>query len=95
MGSGMAANIQKAGYPMVVHDIREGATKAYLEKGARLGSAPEEVAGSCEVIFTSLPGPKEVEAVANVEPALELEMPTVREAAVQVDRQAFLVTAGE
>lgn len=64
MGSGMAANIQKAGYPMVVHDIREGATKAYLEKGARLGSSPEEVAGSCEVIFTSLPGPKEVEAVA-------------------------------
>ena len=27
LGSPMAQNIQKAGYPMVVYDIREGATK--------------------------------------------------------------------
>ncbi len=64
MGSGMAANLQQAGYNMVVHDLREGATRPYLERGARLGNSPADVAERCDVVFTSLPGPKEVEAVA-------------------------------
>ena len=64
MGAGMANNIQKAGYPMVVFDIREAATRQFLEAGARLASSPEEVANLSEVTFTSLPGPKEVEQVA-------------------------------
>lgn len=64
MGGGMAGNIQKAGYPMVVHDINEGATRPFLEAGARLARNPADVASQCDVTFTSLPGPKEVEAVA-------------------------------
>lgn len=64
MGGGMAGNIQKAGYPMVVYDIREGATRPFLERGARLASSPAEVARLSDVTFTSLPGPKEVEEVA-------------------------------
>ena len=64
MGSGMAGNIQKAGYPMVVFDIREAATRPFLEGGARLANSPVEVARLCDVIFTSLPGPKEVEEVS-------------------------------
>ena len=63
MGAGMAANIQKAGYPMVVHDVREGATRPFLELGARLATSPEEMARLCDVTFTSLPGPAEVEEV--------------------------------
>ena len=64
MGGGMAGNIQKAGYPMVVFDVREGATRRFLEAGARLAGSPEEVASLSEVTFTSLPGPKEVEQAA-------------------------------
>ena len=64
MGAGMAGNIQKAGYPMVVYDIREGATRPFLEGGARLASSPSEVAGLSDVTLTSLPGPREVEEVA-------------------------------
>jgi len=64
MGSGMAGNIQKAGYPLVVHDIREEVTKPFLERGARLASSPAEAARLSDVVFTSLPGPKEVEEVA-------------------------------
>ena len=64
MGAGMANNIQKAGYPMVVFDIREAATRQFLEAGSRLASSPAEVAGLSEVTLTSLPGPKEVEEVA-------------------------------
>jgi len=64
MGTGMAANIQKAEYPMVVYDIREEATRPFLEGGARLAGSPAEVARLSDVIFTSLPGPKEIEEVA-------------------------------
>ncbi|MEE8304634.1 MAG: NAD(P)-dependent oxidoreductase [Candidatus Tectomicrobia bacterium] len=64
MGSGMAGNIQKADYPMVVYDIRQEITKPFVDQGARLAGSPAEVASQCEVTFTSLPGPKEVEAVA-------------------------------
>jgi 3-hydroxyisobutyrate dehydrogenase len=63
MGSGMAGNIQKAGYPMIVHDVREEAAKPLLEGGARLGSSPAEVASLSDVIFTSLPMPPDVEEV--------------------------------
>ena len=64
MGGGMAGNIQKAGYPMVVYDIREEATKPFLEGGARLASSPAEVARLSDITLTSLPGPNEVEQVA-------------------------------
>ena len=64
MGGGMAGNIQKAGYPMVVHDLNEGATRPFLEAGAHLASSPADVASQCDVTFTSLPGPREVEVVA-------------------------------
>ena len=64
MGASMANNIQKTGYPMVVFDIREAATRQFLEAGARLASSPAEAASLCEVTLTSLPGPKEVEQVA-------------------------------
>ena len=64
MGSGMSMSIQRAGYPMVVYDVREEATKPLLEGGARLASSPEEVARLSDITFTSLPGPREVEDVA-------------------------------
>jgi 3-hydroxyisobutyrate dehydrogenase len=64
MGGGMSANIQRAGHEMVVFDLREEAAKPLLEGGARLANSPAEVAELSDVVFTSLPGPKEVEAVA-------------------------------
>ena len=63
LGSPMARSFQAAGYPMVVHDMREEATKPLLEGGASLARSPAEVAGRSDLTFTSLPGPNEVEAV--------------------------------
>src|SRR5438445_12732167 len=63
MGSGMAGNIQKADYPLVVYDLRYESIKPFVERGARYAASPAEVARQCEVTFTSLPGPAEVEAV--------------------------------
>ncbi|MGE3539249.1 MAG: NAD(P)-dependent oxidoreductase [Candidatus Tectimicrobiota bacterium] len=64
MGGGMAGNIQKADYPMVVFDLRQAVVQSFVERGARAAGSPAEIASQCDVIFTSLPGPKEVEAVA-------------------------------
>jgi 3-hydroxyisobutyrate dehydrogenase-like beta-hydroxyacid dehydrogenase len=64
MGSGMAANLQKAGHDLVVHDLRRAAAEPYIAKGAEWAETPRAVAEAAELVFTSLPGPPEVEEVA-------------------------------
>src|ERR1700726_552701 len=64
MGSGMAANLQKGGHDLVVHDLRRAAAEPYLAAGAVWADSPRSVAKTSEVVVTSLPGPPEVEAVA-------------------------------
>jgi 3-hydroxyisobutyrate dehydrogenase len=64
MGASMAANLQKAGYALVVNDVRREAAARHVAAGARWADNPREVAAATEVMFTSLPGPPEVEAVA-------------------------------
>jgi 3-hydroxyisobutyrate dehydrogenase len=60
----MAANLQKAGHQLVVHDIRRASAEAHLAAGARWAETPRQVAEVVDVVFTSLPGPPEVESVA-------------------------------
>src|SRR5256886_14212079 len=64
MGASMAANLQKAGYELVVHDIRRAAAERHLAAGAVWADTAKALAAECEVIFTSLPGPPEVQEVA-------------------------------
>src|SRR5207245_1568541 len=64
MGASMAANLQKAGHELVVHDIRRAAAERHLAAGAVWADSPKALAAECEVIFTSLPGPPEVQEVA-------------------------------
>ncbi|MDA0798696.1 MAG: NAD(P)-dependent oxidoreductase [Chloroflexi bacterium] len=64
MGGPMARNLINAGHTLVVNDVNEAATAAHRELGATWAATPREVAGKSEVIFTSLPGPAEVDAVA-------------------------------
>ncbi len=64
MGSGMAMNILKGGFDMVVNDINRDAAGPYIEEGAEWADSPREVAEGTQVVFSSLPGPPEVEAVA-------------------------------
>ena len=63
MGTPLALNIQKAGYPMVVYDAQEAAVRPLLEGGARLAGSPAEVARLCDVVATCLPRPQVVEQV--------------------------------
>ena len=64
MGASMASNLQKAGHELSVHDIRKDAAAPHLAAGATWKETPKQVAEAADVVFTSLPGPPEVEAVA-------------------------------
>ncbi|PYN07690.1 MAG: 3-hydroxyisobutyrate dehydrogenase [Candidatus Rokuibacteriota bacterium] len=64
MGNHMATNIQKGGHDLVVHDLRPEAAKPHLSAGAKWADSPKQVAEATDVVFTSLPAPPDVEAVA-------------------------------
>jgi 3-hydroxyisobutyrate dehydrogenase len=58
MGRPMAANLQRAGHSLRVYDLRP------VDGVGEPGESVTDVAQNCELLFSSLPGPKEVEAVA-------------------------------
>lgn len=58
MGRHMAANLQRAGHELQVYDLRK------VEGFAGQKSSVNEAVKGCEVVFTSLPGPAEVEAIS-------------------------------
>ena len=64
MCGSMAYNALDGGNEMVVHDINPASAPRHLDAGATLADTPKEVAEQSEIVFTSLPGPTEVEAVA-------------------------------
>src|SRR5258708_37991375 len=64
MGGRMATNLQKAGYTLVVHDLHRQAASHHLNAGAVWAETPRALASQADVIFSSLPEPADVEAVA-------------------------------
>ncbi|MGA8498288.1 MAG: NAD(P)-dependent oxidoreductase [Xanthobacteraceae bacterium] len=64
MGGRMATNLQKAGFKLVVHDLHRQAASHHLNAGATWDETPRALAGQADVIFSSLPEPADVEAVA-------------------------------
>lgn len=80
MGQGMARNLLKAGVQLVVFDMSADATRQLTEAGAQAAASVAELAQQVDVLFTSLPGPVQVEDVilgpqgvmANMRPGLVL-----------------------
>jgi 3-hydroxyisobutyrate dehydrogenase-like beta-hydroxyacid dehydrogenase len=70
MGASMALNLRAAGYDIVVNDIRREASAPHLQAGASWGESARKVAEAADIVFTSLPGPREVEQVALAENGL-------------------------
>ena len=64
MGSGMAANLIKAGYSLVVTDLRREQAKALEAQGAKFVESPKAVAESCDLVLSMLPHNDAVNAVA-------------------------------
>ncbi len=63
MGLPMAANLIKAGYSLIVYDIRSEAVDALVKMGAQRRYVAEDVASRSEVIITMLPDSPQVEEV--------------------------------
>ena len=64
MGGRMAANVQRAGFKLLVHDLHRQAASHHLAAGAIWADSPRALAREADVIFSSLPEPSDVEAVA-------------------------------
>jgi len=63
MGGGMTRNLQAAGFPLVVNDIRRESADALLAAGAVWADSPADVARQSDVVITMLPTPRHVDAV--------------------------------
>jgi 3-hydroxyisobutyrate dehydrogenase-like beta-hydroxyacid dehydrogenase len=61
MGAPMAGCLIDAGHQLTVYDVRPEATAPLCARGARAAENPTAAARGSEVVFTSLPGPAEVE----------------------------------
>jgi len=64
MGSGMTRNLQQAGCPLVVNDVRTEAAVDLVAGRAVWADTPAQVAAASDVVITMLPTPRHVLAVA-------------------------------
>ena len=62
IGNPMARQMIAAGHSLIVFDLRGETMENLLELGADAGASAADVASRCSVVFTSLPGPVEVDA---------------------------------
>ena len=63
MGRNAALNVARAGFEMVVFDVRPEALKRLVERGAKAAGSPAEVLEQVDVVVSMVFGPKEIEAV--------------------------------
>src|SRR4051812_4265222 len=75
MGRHMARHLLEAGYRMTVHDARRPAAEQLEGAGASWAESPAELAEASDVVFTSLPGPPDVESVALGERGILANLP--------------------
>lgn len=65
MGGPMAQNLVSAGHDVTAFDLDADAVEAVSETGATAATAAGDAAAAAEVVFLSLPGPENVEAVVD------------------------------
>lgn len=63
MGSGMCANLARAGFDVTAFDLDAAALERAVQAGARPGSSVRECAQGSEALITMLPAPPQVEQV--------------------------------
>lgn len=63
IGEPMALRLRAAGWPLRVWARQAAATQSLLDAGAERCASPAELAQSCDIVFTILGGPADVQAV--------------------------------
>ncbi|HTV87901.1 MAG TPA: NAD(P)-dependent oxidoreductase [Stellaceae bacterium] len=64
MGTPIAGCLAAAGHQLSIYDIRREATRTLEAQGAQVCDSPRAAAVAAEIVFTSLPGPTEMEDAA-------------------------------
>jgi 3-hydroxyisobutyrate dehydrogenase len=59
MGAPMARNLAAAGHDLLVYDLDASRVENLVENGARAADSGEQLAGEVDVLFASLPGPRQ------------------------------------
>lgn len=75
MGRHMARHLLEAGHQLTVHDARRAAAEGLESAGAGWAESPAELAEASDVVFTSLPGPPQVDEVALGEAGVLANLP--------------------
>ena len=82
MGGPMARNLIKAGYDVTVYDLDASKTADVAADGAIAASSSSDAVAEADMVFTSLPGPKQSAAampslIADMKPgAIWVDMTT-------------------
>ncbi len=63
MGAPLAGFVRKAGFSLVVHDLRRDVAAPLLESGATWADCARDVAALSDVVCVCVPGPPEMQAV--------------------------------
>ncbi len=63
MGLPMSKNLVKSSYTVYGVDLNKEAEASFEKEGGIIGLSISKLAETCDVIFTSLPSPRAVEAV--------------------------------
>lgn len=87
MGNPMVRKLMQAGHELVVHDRRQESTANLIELGATWADSPAAVAAQTEVLFTSLPGPAEVDEATLGEDGI---LAGAREGTIHIDLTSSL-----
>lgn len=61
MGSAMAANVHKAGFPLMVYNRTAAKAKAWAEQGVGVASTPHSLAYATDIIILMVTGPEAID----------------------------------
>ncbi|MGE3541679.1 MAG: NAD(P)-dependent oxidoreductase [Candidatus Tectimicrobiota bacterium] len=64
IGTPMCRHLVEAGHTVLVYDANPSNLARMVSLGAQAAASPKAVAQACPVVFSSLPGPREIELVA-------------------------------
>ena len=64
IGTPMCRHLIEAGHTVLVYDVNPSHMARMVSLGAQTAESPKAVAQACNIVFSSLPGPREIEQVA-------------------------------
>jgi len=64
IGTPMCRHLIEAGHQVLVFDVMPSNLARMVNLGAQQADSPKAVALACDIVFSSLPGPREIEQVA-------------------------------